>query len=76
VGFLRSQSIIIVLYPTDAIDNARLNAIKLFPSLGWEEVIRIIFDFSCLSFKNRLLLRFLNDSVIADFGASVTTASL
>ncbi len=42
-GLRRSQSRIIVLYPTEAIEAARLKEIKLFPSCGCDDVIRITF---------------------------------
>ena len=51
-----------VLYPTDAMDAARLKEMKLFPSCGWDEVIIITFSGSDLNLRKRLLLRFLNDS--------------
>ena len=65
-----------VLYPTEAIEEARFKDTKLFPSCGWEEVISMTFDFSWSDFRKRVLLRFLNDSEIADFGNSATTDSL
>src|SRR5450759_4812489 len=75
VGRRKSQSSKTVLYPTEAIEAARLKEIKLLPSCGCEDVISITFDFSDLSLRNKELLRFLNDSEIADLGDSATTAS-
>src|ERR1035437_815458 len=65
----------IVLYPTEAIDAARLKEIKLLPSCGCDEVMRITFTDSFLNLRNKLLLRFLKDSVTEDPGNSYTTES-